>query len=60
MRNETDKARQEAADSPVAWFVVLERARQDDDFALAARATRELRRLGVVVKHHKQKAPARA
>jgi len=35
--------------SPVAWFVVLERARQTNDFELAAQARRELERLGVKV-----------
>jgi len=36
-------------DSPAAWFVVLERARQTHDFELAATAQRELERLGVKV-----------
>ena len=36
-------------DSPAAWFVVLERARRTNDFELAARALRELERLGVKV-----------
>jgi len=39
------------ADSPVAWFVVLERARQDSNFELAAKAKQELDRLGVSVKY---------
>ena len=39
--------------SPVAWFVVLERARKNNDFGLAAKAKRELERLGVIVKYHK-------
>lgn len=39
--------------SPVAWFAVLERARYDNNYDLAARARRELERLGVVVKYHK-------
>ena len=38
---------------PVAWFFVLERARQTHDFELAARAKRELERLGVTVKYRK-------
>jgi hypothetical protein len=36
-------------DSPTAWFAVLERARQTNDFELAERAHRELERLGVKV-----------
>lgn len=40
--------------SPVAWFVVLERAKEDNDFDLAAKAKRELERLGVIVKYHKK------
>ena len=36
-------------DSPAAWFAVLERARQTNDFELAVRARRELERLGVKV-----------
>lgn len=41
-------------DSPVAWFVVLERAREDGEFELAAKARRELERLGVEVRYHKR------
>ena len=37
--------------SPVAWFVVLERARLKNDFETAAKAEQELRRLGVIVKY---------
>ena len=36
-------------DSPAAWFVMLERARHTNDATLAARARRELKRLGVKV-----------
>ncbi len=39
--------------SPVAWFAVLERAKQYSDFELAAKAKQELERLGVTVKYHK-------
>ena len=39
--------------SPVAWFAVLERARYDNNFDLAAKARCELERLGVIVKYHK-------
>lgn len=38
------------SDSPTAWFAVLERARLDGDFELAAKAQRELNRLGVTVR----------
>ena len=41
----------DARNSPAAWFVVLERARQESDFELAAKAESELKRLGVVVKY---------
>lgn len=54
MQNKTSKARQEAADSPVAWFVVLECARQDRDFRRAAQALQELDRLGVRVKYRRR------
>lgn len=47
-------------DSPTAWFVVLERARQADDFEAAARARRELERLGVRVTYPRRgRRPAR-
>ena len=36
-------------ESPTAWFCVLERARRENNFVLAARAQRELKRLGVKV-----------
>ena len=38
------------ADSPTAWFVVLDRARAEADHERAAMALRELRRLGVIVR----------
>jgi hypothetical protein len=37
--------------APTAWFAVLERARHTHDFESAARAKRELERLGVKVKY---------
>ena len=43
------KAAREASKSPVPWFVALEAARRERNQNLAARATRELARLGVVV-----------
>jgi hypothetical protein len=39
----------DATDSPTAWFAAMERARQTDNYELAARAERELKRLGVTV-----------
>lgn len=39
------------ANSPVAWFVTLERARATDNFELAAKARQELELLGVIVKY---------
>ena len=38
-------------ESPVVWFVMLERARMDRDFQRAAEAQRQLARLGVQVKY---------
>lgn len=43
--------------SPVAWFSVLERARLDNDFELAAKAKRELARLGVAVSYKRNQSP---
>lgn len=45
-----------AQNSPVAWFVVLERARLGNDFDVAARAKRELERLGVIIKYRKARS----
>ncbi len=39
-------------DSRIVWFAVLERAYRDHDFEAIRRATRELQRLGVVVRFH--------
>jgi hypothetical protein len=39
----------EVQDSPVYWFAVLTAARKKGDYALAAEADRQLRRLGVRV-----------
>jgi hypothetical protein len=36
---------------PVYWFVILEEARSKGDFELAAKAQRELGRLGVRVRY---------
>ncbi len=45
--NSTDR---EQINSPTAWFATLERARNTDNYAMAARAKSELKRLGVTVK----------
>jgi hypothetical protein len=39
----------EDRDDPVVWLLLLERGRRSGDFALAARAQRELARLGIRV-----------
>lgn len=49
-KDEIEKARREAGNSPVGWFVMLEQARKADDFESAAQAVRELKRLGVTVR----------
>ncbi|MBN2019294.1 MAG: hypothetical protein JW749_03615 [Sedimentisphaerales bacterium] len=43
----------DAFNNPVAWFLMLERAKQLHNFELAAKALRELERLGVIVKYRK-------
>ncbi len=50
----TEKHKSDAENSPVAWFAVLERARNTNDFPRAAHAVEELRRLGVTVKFTRQ------
>lgn len=50
MKGEPKTARRRPNDSSTAWFAVLEHARRTNNFELAARAQRELRRLGVDVK----------
>jgi len=45
-----------ASDSPIAWFVVLETARRQNDFELASRAKHELERLGIGIKYRKHTA----
>lgn len=41
-------------DDPLTWMLLLERGRQTGDFQLAARAKRELERLGVRVTYSRQ------
>lgn len=59
-KSDVHAVREEASDSPTAWFVVLERARESCNFALAARAQRELERLGVKVSYAPAAGMARA
>src|ERR1051325_5706438 len=40
-------------DEPVYWFVLLEKAVHHGDFVAAARAVRELKRLGISVKYRR-------
>jgi hypothetical protein len=47
----TAEADPPVTDSPVYWFVKLERAVQEGDFEAAANAQRELTRLGVRVNY---------
>jgi hypothetical protein len=47
-------------DEPVYWFVLLEKARHRGAFDEAARAVRELERLGVSVRFRKGRATCRA
>jgi hypothetical protein len=49
--DELNEARKKAEQSAVAWFVVLDRARESGDFARAAEAKRQLERLGVDVRY---------
>lgn len=44
-------------DGTVYWFVKLECAVEDGDFAAAAEAQRELKRLGVIVRHLRPASP---
>lgn len=53
MQNQQTKP--DCCNNAVVWFVVLEQARQKNDFERAAKAKRELERLGVVVKYRKAK-----
>ena len=47
--DELERAKQEAEQSALAWFATMERAKLENNFALAAKAQRELARLGVTV-----------
>ena len=53
-KDEIERARRDAENSPVAWFVMLERARATSDLERAAQAVRELKRLGVTVTFGRQ------
>lgn len=54
MDSDIENARRQAAVSPLAWFIVLERARETRDYERAAEAIRQLRKLGVTVKFHRR------
>ncbi len=45
-------------DDPLTWLLLLERGRQSGDFDLAARARRELARMGITVTYRRRR-PAR-
>lgn len=47
-------------DDPVVWLLLLERGRQTGDFDLAARAKRELERLGIRVTYSRPTRRAKA
>jgi len=42
-------------DDPLVWLLLLERGRRTGDFELAARAKRELARLGVFVTYRQSR-----
>ena len=42
----------------IAWFAMLEHGRETNDAALAAKARRQLDRLGVVVRFHRSQPEA--
>jgi hypothetical protein len=42
-------------DDPTVWLLLLERGRQTGDFELAARAKRELERLGITITYRRAK-----
>lgn len=50
-KKQDDELAGEAKDSTVYWFLALDIAHEQNDFAAAARAQRELRRLGVDVRY---------
>jgi hypothetical protein len=60
MDKSTHTAKDNAAESPVAWFAVLERARETEDFEAAAEAVQQLERLGVKVKFRKPRGARHA
>jgi len=50
----------EAAEHPVYWFVLLEKAIEQSDFDTAAKAKSELQRLGVRVSYSRRREAAHA
>lgn len=53
------KKLEQIADSPVGWFVALERARERNDIERAADAIKQLRRHGIKVEYLSPSARAR-
>jgi len=47
--------RESDRDDPIVWLLLLERGRRTGDFQLAARAKRELERLGIRVSYRRPK-----
>ena len=48
------------ADIPAYWFSIMEMAKESGDFELAARAKRELERLGVHITYRRPRPPKEA
>lgn len=49
----TTRSRPPEFDRPIYWFAVLEQALDRSDLATAARAQRELKRLGITVNYQR-------
>jgi hypothetical protein len=54
-----DAATASVRDNPTFWFAVMESAKEKGDFEGAARAKRELERLGVLVTYQKPRGARR-
>jgi hypothetical protein len=54
MAQEISKSSVDYRNSPVAWFCLMEKSREQGDFERAARAKRELERLGVHVTYRQR------
>ena len=53
-KQHNEPAEVDPTECATAWFALLERSRMVGDFESAARAQRELKRLGVSVKYRRQ------